>query len=567
MGSAIPMPCPVCGLPAPDGAEVCPHDGSPLWDAAPTQHRDPLLGLQVGEYVVKGMIGRGGMGVVYEGLQPIIGKRVAIKVLRGETASDPHESQRLLTEARTVNAIGHRGIIDIFSFGALADGRQYFVMEYLDGCPLSAHIRENAPLQLSEATQILEELLSALGAAHGAGVIHRDLKPSNIFLVSQPDGSSFVKVLDFGLAKQAPLRGGDTPQTRVSRVLGTPEFMAPEQARGEAVGPRTDLYALGCVAFEMLTGRLPFAARTAFEVINMHLNAPAPRPSSIVTSVPPELDEVVLRLLEKRPEDRPPSAEVVRQQLRKLRKELGLQLTRLAVISASISAVPPPRPPEAAITTRPLRPDETERQPTAPAVEQRPTAPMAAAAPNRKTEALSRVFNFDRRRGLAVGLGAAAGLALILGLTTLRASPEPLPGPAPGGPELPRPTSPPPGPPVEVPVKIVEPREKQEPVAQPPDPKLDKPAAVAIEAPRHKQKPRRKEAAQAEPRPSLGEARAKLLSRIDALESGGPAGRPDQVALMLLTDARVRARAAGTSAELRAVSTFVDEWEQKFAKR
>jgi len=301
---------------------------------------------RVGEYVVKGLIGEGGMGVVYEGLQPVIGKRVAIKLLKKDFAQDPEEARRLLEEARSVNQIGHRGIIDIFSFGTLPDGRQYFVMEYMVGVPLSQHVKKHAPLLPQDVLQIVDEIAAALGAAHNAGVIHRDLKPSNVFLVSSPDGSSYVKLLDFGLAKQAQFARGETPQTRASRVLGTPEFMAPEQARAEPVGPKTDLYALGVVTYEMLTGSLPFDAPTAFEIVNMHLNVPPEPPSSREESVPPELDQLVLKLLEKSASDRPPTAEVVRQEIKRIRKVLNLNATRLAIpVSTAASGVKPKLPP------------------------------------------------------------------------------------------------------------------------------------------------------------------------------------------------------------------------------
>lgn len=331
--------CTVCHQPVPPGMPVCPRDGGPAED--PDEGTDRTIGSLIGEYRVKGLIGEGGMGQVYEGLQPVIGKRVAIKLLRRELATDKDEAQRLLAEARAVNAIGHRGIIDIFSFGALPDGRQYFVMEYLSGCSLSAHLKQHGALPIEDVLRILDEILAALGAAHAAGVIHRDLKPSNIFLVRQPDGSTFVKVLDFGLAKQAPVARGETPQTRVSRVMGTPEFMAPEQARGQAVGPRTDLYAVGVIAFELLTGERLFHAETPYEVVNMHLNkAPSP-PSSRLPGVPPELDDLVLRLLEKAPRDRPASAEAVREELKRLKRALNLNATQFIIAPSSMTQLVP----------------------------------------------------------------------------------------------------------------------------------------------------------------------------------------------------------------------------------
>lgn len=328
--------CTVCHQKVPAGMPVCPRDGAPAHD--PDAGDESMLGKMVGEYLVKGVIGEGGMGQVFEGVQPVIGKRVAIKLLRREIANDPQEAQRLLTEARAVNAIGHRGIIDIFGFGALPDGRQYFVMEYLSGQPLSRYIRDFAPLPIDDALKLIDEMLAAVGSAHGAGVIHRDIKPSNIFLVRQPDSSHFVKVLDFGLAKQAAYARGVTPQTRISRVLGTPEYMAPEQARAEAVGPRTDLYALGCVLFEMLTGEPPFDAPMPFEIVNKHLNEAVQLPSSVVAAVPSEVDDLVLWLMQKDMADRPESCELVRAEVRRLRKTLKSQSTQLVNPVSSMTA-------------------------------------------------------------------------------------------------------------------------------------------------------------------------------------------------------------------------------------
>ena len=308
--------CPTCRLPIPADAETCPHDGTLLRLEA-TAVRDPLIGQPVGEYRIDERIGTGGMGIVYRATQPLIGKQVAIKILRPEIATDPEQMKRLLEEARAVSQIHHRGIIDIYGFGRLPDGRQYVVMEHLSGQTLEEAIARGDGVPLEEALHILDEILSALGAAHAAGVIHRDLKPSNIFLVHQSDGSLNVKVLDFGLAKRSD-PASPSPQSRLSLMVGTPEFMAPEQARGERVGPATDLYAVGVIAFELFTGKLPFTGATPIEIVLQHMDKPAPAPSSIAPRVPPAIDAFVLSLLAKRPADRPPSAELVRQALRRI---------------------------------------------------------------------------------------------------------------------------------------------------------------------------------------------------------------------------------------------------------
>ena len=191
----------------------------------------------------------------------------ATKVLRSETGEQgAQQVERLLAEARAVNAIRHRGIIDIFGFGTLPGIGQYLVMEYLNGRPLDEVILDRAPMPPSEVIRLIIEVLGALSAAHAVGVIHRDLKPGNIFVVLESNGSEYVKVLDFGLAKQGTTPNGPTPQTRASMIVGTPEYMAPEQACGQPVSPRTDLYEVGIILFEMLTGRLPFRGDSPMHV-------------------------------------------------------------------------------------------------------------------------------------------------------------------------------------------------------------------------------------------------------------------------------------------------------------
>ncbi|MGE6761254.1 protein kinase domain-containing protein [Corallococcus interemptor] len=286
---------------------------------APAQHssadaRDPLLGTQLGEYILQERVGAGGMGVVYRAAHPLIGKQVAIKVLRAELVS-PEQEQRLLVEARSVNAIQHSGIIDIFGFGSLPDGRPYVIMELLKGQPLSTVLRQQGRLDVDRVVWILDQMLAALGAAHKAGVVHRDLKPANVFLVETPDAAPSLKLVDFGIAKL--LESQDGPTTVDGSILGTPEYMAPEQIRGQAVGPATDLYAVGLMAFQMLTGTRVFQGEP-FQVMFAHVEQKPALPSSKAPGIPPEFDTLVLHLLAKDPAMRPASAEAVRQQLKRI---------------------------------------------------------------------------------------------------------------------------------------------------------------------------------------------------------------------------------------------------------
>jgi serine/threonine protein kinase len=262
------------------------------------------------------------MGVVYEGEQPMIGKRVAIKVLRSEFAENPEVIQRLVSEARAVNAVGHRGIIDVFAYAQMPNGQHCIVMEFLDGEPLDevieAHHTSGQLLPIPDSLLLLQETLSALGSAHSAGVIHRDLKPSNIFLCRQRDGARFVKLLDFGIAKLGVI-SGNVDAARASMMVGTPTYMAPEQAAGGLVSPALDLYAVGIMAFELLTGQLPFADTSVMEVLLAHAQKAPPAPQSINQEIPDTLNALVLQLLAKKPEDRPQSAMAVAQELQKIR--------------------------------------------------------------------------------------------------------------------------------------------------------------------------------------------------------------------------------------------------------
>jgi serine/threonine protein kinase len=265
-----------------------------------------LTGTTLGEYQVVSRIGKGGMGVVYEGRHPLIGKRVAVKVLTEEASTQAEAVDRFLAEARAVNAIRHRGIVDIFGFGKVPGGSQYFVMELLEGLPFDEVIR-----------------LDALDAAHHAGVIHRDIKPSNLFLVDTGRGTPYVKLLDFGIAKLVPFRGQTTPQTNVNAVVGTPDYMAPEQARGQPISGLTDIYALGCVLYELLTGHRIFTADGALEVMFAHVEREPERPSKLNHSIPSVVDDLVLHFVAKKPSDRPQNAHAAREEVHAALRKMG----------------------------------------------------------------------------------------------------------------------------------------------------------------------------------------------------------------------------------------------------
>ncbi|MFO0598619.1 MAG: protein kinase [Myxococcaceae bacterium] len=297
-----------------------PDDGT-----GATTVRDPLIGVSVMGYELRHRIGVGGMGVVYEAEESNIGRRAAVKVLLPEIANQPQLVERLKAEARAANAARHRGIIDIFGFATLPDGRNAIVMEYLDGVALDQELSqlaaEGRSMDWLFALQVLDELASVLAAAHAAGVVHRDLKPSNVFLCTARDGSRTVKVLDFGIAKLDQLKS--SPLTATNTVLGTPGYMSPEQARGESAAPSMDLYSLGVIAFELFTNRLPFVHESLTRMLLAHQNEPPPRPSSLAPGLPVVLDDFVLKLLAKDPADRYATAEQLRVRIQQVRKVIA----------------------------------------------------------------------------------------------------------------------------------------------------------------------------------------------------------------------------------------------------
>jgi serine/threonine protein kinase len=298
--------CPECGSGFGAEAAFCPFDGMALtlgtWD--PT--RDPLTDTVIDHrYEVSEPLGEGGMGTVYKVRHTSLDRMFAMKVLRRDLASDSGLAARFLQEARATAAIRHPSVVAISDFGELDDGAPYFVMDLLVGETLATRMRARGLLSPREAAGIARKLADALSAAHAAGVVHRDLKPENVFLVGQATGKApadDIRIVDFGAAKII----GASKLTRPGVVFGTPYYMSPEQASGQSVDARADIYSLGVLLYEMITGNVPFEADTYMGVLTKHMFAAPSRPSERTPSSVQlgELDVVVLRALEKEPSAR-----------------------------------------------------------------------------------------------------------------------------------------------------------------------------------------------------------------------------------------------------------------------
>jgi eukaryotic-like serine/threonine-protein kinase len=284
---------------------------------------DPLVGQTIdGRYLVEGVLGEGGMGVVYRARHTGIERKVALKVLRSEFANDREILERFVLEAKTASALGNPHIVDILDFGRLPDGSTYFAMEHLDGISLTEAI--NQRLTPERIAKIALQVCDGLGAAHAKSIVHRDLKPDNIFIL-QRGGGDFVKLLDFGIAKVST----DSTQklTRAGAVFGTPHYMSPEQAAGTTVDHRADIYALGVILYEMASGKLPFDSDNFMGILTQHMyKAPIPIRALVNNSdCPPGLEAIVQKCLEKLPGSRYQSVTELAEDLRLL---LGGQIPR-----------------------------------------------------------------------------------------------------------------------------------------------------------------------------------------------------------------------------------------------
>jgi tRNA A-37 threonylcarbamoyl transferase component Bud32 len=288
--------CPQCKMRYPNEAVYCFVDGA---DLVPL--RDPRIGTTVaGRYIIEEVIGEGGMATVYRATQKLTERVVAMKIMNAALAREAVVRERFRREAKNAQKLSHPNIIEIFDQGETEDGTAYIVMELLKGRSL-AEVVSKGPLEIHRALLLMIQTARGIARAHDLDVIHRDLKPENIFLVQVDEGVELVKLLDFGIA----LSKQDSRLTGAGEIFGTPQYMAPERITAGEPGPAADLYSLGVVFFEMLTGQLPFDAPDIATFFNKHLKEPPRSPRSLNNLVPVPLEDLVLRLLAKDPKARP----------------------------------------------------------------------------------------------------------------------------------------------------------------------------------------------------------------------------------------------------------------------
>ena len=298
--------CPTCQLRYSNDDERCFVDSAVL---VPMQ--DARIGTVInGRFLIEAQLGEGGMAVVYRAQNTLVHRVVALKVMNREMARDPKMKERFRREAKNTAALAHPNIVEIQDYGEAEDGSPYLVMELLDGQPLDKIIAKG-PMPAAQVATLGAHIARGLARAHDFQVVHRDLKPENVFVTRAPSGRGVAKILDFGIARSMH----DQRLTSAGQIFGTPQYMAPERVTSIDTGPAADLYALGVILFEMVTGRLPFGGTDVTAFLVAHLREPPPRPSSIVPTVPRRLEELILKLLEKRPEDRPGVAHQVDKEL------------------------------------------------------------------------------------------------------------------------------------------------------------------------------------------------------------------------------------------------------------
>jgi serine/threonine-protein kinase len=291
--------CPQCNIRYPADATYCFLDGAAL-----TVIQDPIIGTTIaGRYVIEGLLGEGGMATVYRAKHTLVDRPCAVKLMNPMFAKDPTTRERFRREARSAQALAHPNVIEIFDQGETSDGKDYIVMELLDGSTLAALI-EAGPVPPKRAVPIFIQVARGIARAHDLGVVHRDLKPENIYICRRPDGTDLAKILDFGIARQ----NTDSRLTGAGELFGTPQYLAPERIMKGDTGPSVDLYALGIIFFETLTGKLPIVANDPATYMVKHMKEVPARVRTLDRRIPESLDTLIAQLLEKDPRARPVDA-------------------------------------------------------------------------------------------------------------------------------------------------------------------------------------------------------------------------------------------------------------------
>ena len=324
--------CPTCGRQYSNDVEVCPEDHAALQADATVSDvtpGDPLVGHTLDEkYRLEERLGIGGMGTVYRARHLLIDRPVAIKVLNQRFVEDDAARTRFSREARACGRLQHANAVTVTDFGHSRDGYVYLVMELLEGRTLREVLIKEAPLDAARSVSLMLQISAAVAAAHEAGIIHRDLKPANVFIVQRAEVPAVVKVLDFGIAKlAADTLEEDEPMTltQVGAMIGTPRYMSPEQCDGAELTPAADVYSLGVILYEMLTGSVPFSGSTPLAIAMKHTSELPRSPREIVSSIPQSLESFVLHTLEKNALDRPQDAAAFRQELLAIAERLGFE--------------------------------------------------------------------------------------------------------------------------------------------------------------------------------------------------------------------------------------------------
>jgi serine/threonine protein kinase len=380
-GRIVSRTCPECQNQYDDEILHCPEDGL---DLSAVEQDDELIGRTIGSYQVVKPLGKGGMGAVYMAEHPVIGSRVAIKFLHPQYATDKKIVDRFFNEARAVNVIGHDNILKIIDLNVTDDNRHYFIMEFLHGKALQDLVLPDQPMPLSVAGPVLLQVCEALQAAHEHGIIHRDLKPDNVYLIIHKGKKNFVKVVDFGIAKLTDDQGQSTGKTQTGMVMGTPAYMSPEQAGGmtNRIDGRSDVYSLGCMMYQMATGKLPFPGTSFGEVLIGHLQIPPPRPRESTPAIPEAYEAIILKCLEKQQDNRYQSMKELHDAILGVMEQLAISRELPKADPAEIAAAGGTRtkssPGGAAIKTpaRPTAKPSLPRKPT-PGLGTRPQQPRA----------------------------------------------------------------------------------------------------------------------------------------------------------------------------------------------